>query len=157
MFLTLSFPLRGVEGHLTSDALLAENIHTLIKGCQALPARSPSVVYIIPFVSPCLVLCSLCCLSYSPSPPLFSVTPLPVLLLSDGSLRSVTSKDVFVPLFLPSKIRPASVSSEADQTDGDLERPRQVISPDASAYSKSDRVHTPVKHGSFSEESSTFN
>lgn len=46
------------------------------KGARLSPARSHSVVCIVPFLSPFLVLCSLCCLSCSSPPSLFSVTPL---------------------------------------------------------------------------------
>lgn len=80
--------------------------------------------------------------------------------LSDGSLRSFTSKDVFVRLFCLQRCGlrqtgawkcPASLihwTVRLIKTAEDLARPHQAMSPDASAYPRSDRVHNPIKHWS---------
>lgn len=160
---------------LTSYVLLAENTRNLIKGCQVLSARSCSVVYIIPCLSPPLFLCSLCCLSYSLSPSLFSITPplfspsLFLIDLSDPShlkmclFPSFAFKDVAcVRQELGSELLSPhicdSLSGEANQNDRDLARPHQVTLPDTSAYPRLEQGCTPIEPGLVSkEESSAFN
>lgn len=46
-----------------------------------------------------------------------------------------------------------SLSSEADENDRDLARPHQVMSTNASAYTRSNRVYTPISK----KELATFN
>lgn len=92
-----------------------------------------------------------------PSPPLFLMDPSDPSLLKMRLFPSFAFKDVACVRQGAWK-RPVSLSGGADQNDSDLARPHQATSPDASAYPRSDRVHTPIKQGLISkEESSTFN
>lgn len=93
-------------------------------------------------------------------------TPLLSLSYSQGSLWSFTSKDVFVPLFCLQRCGlrqtgawncPASLihwTVTLIKTTEISARPRQAMSPGASAYLRSDRVHIPIKHCLISEEGS---
>lgn len=92
---------------LTSHVLLAEkNHHSLIKGCQALSCQIPFCCLHCTFsVSLPRFMFPVLSFMFIPSIPLLSNSPtvFSLSLCDRGSLRSFTSKDVFVPPLLPSK------------------------------------------------------
>lgn len=131
---------------------------------QRMPGRLPVSTLLSTLCLLCLLLSFYVpCLSYSPSPSIFSITPplfSPILSLMDPSDPSLLKMCLF-PSFAFKDLacvrqRPGnmllspcdcdSLSGEADQNDSDLVRPHQTTLLDASAYQKSCRGHISIKH-----------